>query len=248
MTNPYIQSITISLPANMVYGNAKYLNFLFKSRKWGTYLKYGPRSLILINTTSFTFFNSMWDIIVSFFSMLQNFGILSPGFSQNYLQIHEIKLRFDIAIPGAIFCKTGGFLKVDNNTYRSNDTRKLQRRARMPQNSGDDKESKGIQRSFVTVIQYEEGSSVILSFSGKYRKHIPFDFLALPNNELIQRLCSFAAIYLTHATNPEIFKIAPGYIPMLPKEFQSMLKEANWLNNNFRKRNITSNFYGGVFL
>ncbi|MDR1224619.1 MAG: hypothetical protein LBL07_17335 [Tannerella sp.] len=168
----------------------------------------------------------------------------------NQLRVHEIKLRFDIAIPGSIFCKTGGFLKVNNNTYRSNDTRKFKRRARASTKyeSYEEMESKGRQQSFVTVIQYEEGSSVIFSFSGKYREHIPFNYFTLPNNDLIQRLCSFAGIYLTHATNPGNFKVSWGYVPMFPKEFQSILKEANWFNGGFRKRNMTGGFKGGVLL
>lgn len=56
----YIQFITISLPANMVFGNAKYLNSLFKYQKWGTYPKYGKTSLILIKTNDFTDNYSMW--------------------------------------------------------------------------------------------------------------------------------------------------------------------------------------------
>jgi predicted DNA-binding transcriptional regulator AlpA len=238
MTGPYIQSVTISLPAEMICGDAKYLNYLFKSNNWGTYLKYGYTSLILINTTPFGYDYSMWSTIESFFTLLQRQGILSRFLVMDQLRIHEIKLRFDIAIPGSIFCKTGGFLKVNNNTYRSNDTRKFKRRARTPQEyeSYSEMESKGRQQSFVTVIQYGEGSSVIFSFSGKYRKHISFDYLSLPKDDLIQRLCLFAGVYLTHATNPGNFKVAPGYVPMFPKEFQFILKEANWFSGCFRKK------------
>jgi hypothetical protein len=166
------------------------------------------------------------------------------------LRVHEIKLRFDIAIPGSIFCKTGRFLKVNENTYRSDDTRKYKRRARTPQKYESHKKmkSKGRQQSFVTVIQYRESSSVIFSFSGKYRAHIPFNYLSLSNNDLIQRLCSFAGVYLTRATNPGSFKVAPGYVPMFPKEFQSILKEANWSNGGFRKRYMTGNLEGGALL
>jgi hypothetical protein len=214
----------------MVFGIAKYLNSLFKEQEWGIYLKYGDTSLILIKINDFTAYCPIWNKIAEFFSMLQYRRIISP--------------------PGIIFCKTGRFLKVNKTTYRSDDTRKLKRKIRIPQNEEDygRLESKGRQQSFVTVIQYEEGSSVILSFSGKYREHILLDFLMLHNNDLIQRLCSLASVYLTHATSPEVFKIAPGYIPFLPLEFQSMLKEANWFDENFSKKNITKDFLGGVLL
>jgi hypothetical protein len=177
--------------------------------------------------------------------MLKANGVVSPGLDIGYqVNIHEIKLRFDIDIPGAIFCRTGKFLKVRNNIYRSDDTRKYLRKS----GYNDEKESKGRQRSFVTVIQRETDSSVILSFSGKYRAHISPGLLYLGNDELIQRLCSLGSIYLTQATDPETFKIARGYVPYLPVRFHSMLNNANWFNGSFRRRNITPNFLGGVLL
>jgi hypothetical protein len=89
---------------------------------------------------------------------------------------------------------------------------------------------------------------VIFSFSGKYLKHIPFDFLMRNNNDLIQRLCSIGSIYLTQSANPESFQIARGYKMLFPQEFQKMLNDANWDEDNFKRKNITPNFLGGVLL
>jgi hypothetical protein len=177
--------------------------------------------------------------------MLQSYGIVSPGLGPHYqANIHEIKLRFDIDIPGVIFCRTEKFLKIKGDMYRSDDTHKYLRKS----GYDDKKESKGRQMSFVTVIQREAGSSVILSFSGKYRAHISPDLLYHDNDELIQCLCSFGSIYLTQATDPKVFEIARGYIPFLPEIFYSMLKDANWFDGSFRRKNITPNFLGGVLL
>jgi hypothetical protein len=176
--------------------------------------------------------------IVPFLCYLRNCGILSLVLALPHINLYEIKLRFDIEIPGGIFCKTSGFRKVNDVTYLSSDYRKKMR----------EEGSKGIQHSFITVIQYEQGSTIILSFSGKYIEHISLQFLLIPYNDLIQRLCSFGSIYLTHATNPGEFKIARGYVPFLSGEFKSMLRNANWFNNKYKKVNVTKNFLGGAFL
>jgi hypothetical protein len=229
----------------MVYGNAKQLNQYCKTQNWGTYLQHGNSSLFFINTGGFSPDFPLWTHLTSFLSMLQTMGIISSGLDMRYqVTIHEIKLRFDIEIPGAIFCKTGRFLKLSDTVYRSDDTRKYLRK------SGyyDEKESKGIQQSFVTVIQRREDSSVILAFSGKYRKHISPEFLCLSNEELIHCLCKLGSVYLTQATDPEAFIIARGYVKYLPVRFRSLLKDANWYDGNFSRRNITTNFLGGVLL
>jgi hypothetical protein len=229
----------------MVSGRAKDLKSLFKRQHWGNYFQYGYHSLVMIDLRYFTPSYSVLGQISPFLGFLQGRGILSPLLTVNHLKIHEIKLRFDIDIPGGIFCKTGEFLKVDDVTYRSDDTRKITRKKPYSDNR---EWSKGRQMSFVNVIQHNNGSSVIFSFSGKYRKHISFEFLMLNKNELIQRLCSIGSIYLTHATNPESFQIARGYKMFFPQEFQKMLNDANWDEDNFRRKNITSNFYGGALL
>jgi hypothetical protein len=245
MTEPYIQSVTINVPSHMVYGRPKYLKELFKAARWGNYFQYGYSSLILVDLRYFCPSCSVFDQIAPFFRFLQGNGVLSPFLDVGHITIHEIKLRFDIDVVGALFCKTGSFLKVDDVTYRSNDTRKLTRKSLMD----DSKEwSKGRQMSFITVIQRDNGCSVIFSFSGKYRRHIPVNFLCLSNMELIQRLCSIGSVYLTQVSNPESFKISEGYKLMLPKQFQSMLNNANWNKDTIKRRNITSNFIGGALL
>jgi CxxC motif-containing protein len=151
-------------------------------------------------------------------------------------------MRFDIDIPGCIFCKTGCFLKVDENTYRSNDYRKKKE-------INNNNWSKGIQQSFVTVTQYENfESSVLFTFSGKYAKHIPFEFITLSYEELINNLCSLASIYLTQATNPEGLKISRGYVPFYNEYFQKIITNANWFSPNFTKKYYKPKMFRGVLL
>ena len=238
MNNPYIQSITISIPSDMVSDSRSHLSSLFKANYWGNYFKYGNTSLILINLyTSCPIFTQ----INQFIAFLKRDGILSMSLSFNQIKIHEIKMRFDIEIPGCIFCKTGYFLKVDKNTYRSNDTRKIIRKK--------DNWSKGRQQSFLTVTQYEDHrSTIIFTFSGKYAKNIPFEFLNSTYEELINNLCSLAGIYLTQATNPEGFKISRGYLPFCNEYFQKIITDANWFAPKFSRRYYKPNFFRGALL
>jgi hypothetical protein len=245
MTKPYIQSVTLNVPSDMVSGRPKDLKALFKTQCWGNYFQYGYYSLIMIDLRYFNPSYSIFNQITPFFGSLQSQGILSPHLNVNHLKLHEIKLRFDLDIAGGIFCKTGEFLKVDNATYRSNDAKKITRKSPYDNNQ---EWSKGRQISFVTVVQHDDSSSVILSFSGKYRKHISLDILNLEDDELIRRLCSIGSIYLSHAANPESFKVARGYKMFFPQEFQKMLNDANWDEDKFKRKNITSNFLRGVLL
>ena len=240
MNCPYIQSIIISLPANMTNGVTKELREYFISRNMGKYYRYGDTVLIFIDVTGFYLYHpySLWDIVTQHLSMLQNCGVISRELSAHQVQTHEIKLRFDIPIPNAIFCKTDGFRKINANTYRSTDYRQYKRK---------NEESKGIQQSFLTVIHYESSSSVILSFSGRYCEHIPPDSLLLSFDMLNNYLISLGSIYLTQVTSPAYFKVARGYVPFLPIQFQSMLNNANWFNGKYRRKNITANFIGGLY-
>jgi hypothetical protein len=244
MTDPYIQSVTLNIPSYMVSGRPKDLKALFKTHHWGNYFQYGYSSLVMIDLRYFCPSFSIFNQIILFLNFLKDNGILSPLLDVAHLKLHEIKLRFDIDILNGIFCETGKFLKVDDVTYRSDDTKKIMRKNPYNNNLW----SKGRQMSFVNVVQHDNGSSVIFSFSGKYRKHIPFDFLKLNNNDLIQRLCSIGSIYLTQSTDPDSFRIARGYKILFPQQFQNMLNDANWGEDNFRRKNITSNFLGGALL
>jgi hypothetical protein len=216
------------------------LRAYFTTQNLGKYIRRGDTALIMIDMVGLNPAYPIWGYITQYLTTLQWRGIISRNLTSSQLGIHEINLRFDIEIPGAIFCKTAGFRKVNDNTYRSTDYHQYRRQ------NGFFSESKGIQQSFVTVIQYEAGSSVILSFSGKYHAHIPVDFLQINYDAFIKRLISLGSIYLTQATNPDYFNIGKGFFPFFPKSFQSMLNDANWFNDKFRKRNITANFIGGL--
>ncbi|MDR0287793.1 MAG: hypothetical protein LBI03_08860 [Clostridiales bacterium] len=218
--NPYIQSITIGIPSDMVHSNRAYLSNLFKENQWGNYYKYGNYSYFLINSYSFNPFDSIFNQITPIFNILKYYGILSLYFLYDKMKLHEIKLRFDIPVPGLIFCKTGYFNKVDDNTYRSNDYRQ-----KKDQNDW----SKGIQQSFLTVTQYEDaGSTVLFTFSGKYIRRIPFQFITISYQEIVDHLCSLASIYLTQVTNPDGFKISEGYLLLSNQYFQRVINDANW--------------------
>jgi hypothetical protein len=153
---------------------------------------------------------------------------------------HFLKIS-TISREEPIFCHTSGFRKINETKYQSNDYHQYRRL------NDSFSESKGIQQSFVTVEHYDHGSSVVLSFSGRYREHIPFFSLNTPFYSFITKLLSLGSIYLTQTVNPENFKIAKGYVPFLPMEFRFMLNNANWFNGNYRRRNITENFIGGLY-
>jgi hypothetical protein len=240
MSCPYIQSLIVSFPACMVYGETKYLRAYFKSQNLGQYFRYGDTALISIEIANFNY-TSLWELIRQLFLILQNQHIISLELTVQLLKIHEIKLRFDIPIPGAIFCRTSGFRKINENIYCSNEYHQNIRRKEFYS------ESKGIQRSFITVINYDWGSSVILSFSGRYREHVSMDFLLLGYNAFTERLVAFGSVYLTQATRPNDFRISRGYVPFLPDSFHSLLNNANWFNNDFRRKNMTTNFIGGLY-
>jgi hypothetical protein len=247
MRNPEIQSITITVPSCLVNGSREYLSDLFKRNNWGNYFKYGYYSLILIDLKNFSpWYPSIINLITNFIYFLQINSILSPQLSYQNIGIHEINLSFYIDFPEAIFCNTNYFYKVDDITYRSNDTRQYLRRNKY---SDEENCSKGRQRSFLTVKQYNEiGTTMVFDFSGKYAKHIPFYFLTLNYDELIQKLCTLGSIYLTHATCPNGLKVAKGYIPFLPESLQTILNHANWFNGNFTKKYYKPNILRGGFL
>jgi len=226
--DPYIQSVTISTPSDMVYYDRTTLSNLFIQNQWGDYYKYGNNSYLLINMYDFNLYGSIFNQITQFLSFLCHQGFLLLSFPDDGIKLYEIKLRFDIPIPGLIFCKTGYFNKVNDNTYRSNDYR---------QKKDKNDWSKGIQQSFLTVTQYENiGSTVIFTFSGKYIRRIPFELLTLGYKEVIDHLCYLAGIYLTQATNPNGFKISRGYLQLSNPYFQRLLNDANWFSSNFSKR------------
>jgi hypothetical protein len=238
MIEPYVQSITISMPSQLVNGERSGLSSLFKNNKWGNYFKYQTISYILIDLRNFVPSCSIYSQITPLFNHLQLIGIVSPDFTFEHIKIHEIKLRFDIDIPGAVYCDTKYFLKVDNITYRSDDTRQKRRKNKDPNKNS---LSKGRQQSFLTVKQYDKkGSSVIFVFSGKYAKQLSTDNLSLNYNALIDSLCSLGSIYITQATNPDGLKIGRGYMPFIHKRFQQMLTEANWFNGKYIKKRVTS--------
>jgi len=226
--DPYIQSVTISIPSNIVYDDRKTLSNLFNTNQWGDYCKYGDISYLLINLYNSNIYGSIFNQITNFLSILCQQGILLSSFPDEGIRLHEIRLRFDISISGLIFCKTGYFNKVDKTTYRSNDYR---------QKKDKNGWSKGIQQSFLTVTHYENiGSTVVFAFSGKYIKHIPIELLTLSYRKIIDNLCYLASIYLTQATDPNGFKIARGYLQFSNPYFQRILNNANWFSPNFNKR------------
>jgi len=75
MNNPYIQSITISIPSDMVSDSRSHLSSLFKANYWGNYFKYGNTSLILINL--YTSYSSIFSQINQFIAFLKRNDILS---------------------------------------------------------------------------------------------------------------------------------------------------------------------------
>jgi hypothetical protein len=206
---------------------------------FGNYHYYGYLALFEINTSVFNISISVWDNILLFLENLKLERIVSPSLPIELIRLNEIQLCFEIPVPGAIFCNTHGFRKV-GNVFRSTDYHKFLR------NKGLENEmSKGIQRSFISVQQFECGSNVILTYSGKYRRHISIDLLKLNPVILIKHLISMGSVYLTRATNPECLKISEGAIRYLPPDFQELLNGANWYKKPFRIKSMTTNFIGG---
>jgi hypothetical protein len=158
------------------------------------------------------------------------------------VKLHEIELEFDLPYPGLLFCTMEGFRKVDENTFCSLDYNPNKRK-------DSSRGSKGKQRSFITVSNYDFGSKLLLCFSRKYKLHISIDDLKKSGQELIGYLQNLGSIYLTHATTPKSFIVAKGYIPFIEKSTQApfldMLNKANWFSE-YRRRNVCKNFLGGV--
>jgi hypothetical protein len=205
----------------------------------GNYIYYGHLALFEINI-DVNNYTSVWDNILSFLYYLKRMTIVLPSSPIELIKLNEIQLCFEIPVPGAIFCNTHGFRKAEN-IFRSNDYHQFIR------NKGLENEmSKGIQRSFISVYQFTHGSSIILTYSGKYKKHISVDFLKLNPVILVKRLISIGSVYLTQATNPEYLKISEGAIRYLPPDFQELLNNANWYKKPFKVKNMTANFIGGL--
>jgi hypothetical protein len=240
MEDAYIRSVTITIPCLYVTGNNMDVKAFISTNNLGNYLYYGNSALFEINAGVFNNYYSLWDNILLFLDNLRSQMMVYPSLPVELIELKEIQVCFDIPVPGAIFCSTHGFRKVEN-TFRSNDYRQFIR------NKGRENEmSKGIQRSFVSVCQLEYGSRVILTYSGKYKRYISLDLLKLNPLILVKRLISMGSVYLTQAVNPECLKISEGAIKYLPSDFQSLLNGANWHKKTFRVKNVTANFIGGL--
>jgi hypothetical protein len=241
MENTYIQSVTITIPRFYISQNNITVKNFIASNKLGNYIYYGHFAIFNINIGISISHNSVWDNILSFLDNLRCNTMVSPLLPVELIKLKEIKLCFEIPVPGAIFCSTRGFRKV-GNIFRSNDYRQFIR------NKGLENEmSKGIQSSFVSVYQCKNGSRVILNYSGKYKRYISIGFLYLNPLILVKHLISIGGVYLTQAVNPEHFRIAEGTVKYLPLDFQDLLNGANWYKTPFKVKNMTANFIGGLF-
>jgi hypothetical protein len=243
MENAYIRSVTITIPHLYIAKNNMEIKNFISSNNLGNYLYYGNHALFEISTGTFNNLYSVWDNILSFINNLQYHAMLVfPSLPIELIKLKEIQLCFEIPVPEAIFCNThGGFRKVEN-IFRSTDYHQFRR------NTGCENEmSKGIQRSFISVYQFKDGSHVILTYSGKYKRYISNDFLKLNPLELVKCLILMGSVYLTHATNPEYLKISEGAIKYLPLDFQNLLNGANWYKMPFKVKNMTANFIGGLY-
>jgi hypothetical protein len=240
MENAYIRSVVITIPRLYVTKNNMDVENFISKNGLGNYLYYGHLSLFDINMVIFNNFISVWDNILLFLDNLKFEKIVSPSLPAELIKLNEIQLCFEIPVPGAIFCNTHGFRMV-GNIFRSTDYHQFLR------NKGLENEmSKGIQRSFISVHQFTHGSRIILTYSGRYKKHISIDFLKLNPAMLVRHLISMGGIYLTQATNPEYLKISEGAIRYLPLDFQELLNAANWYKKPFKVKNMTVNFIGGL--
>lgn len=241
MENAYIQSVTITIPHSYITQNNITVKNFVTSNKLGNYIYYGCFAIFNINIGVSISHNSVWDNILSFLDNLKYNAMVYPFLPVELIRLKEIKLCFDIPVPGSIFCSTHGFRKV-GNIFRSNDYRQSIR------NKGrENAMSKGIQSSFVSVYQYENGSRIILNYSGKYKRYISIDFLYFNPLILVKHLISMGSVYLTQAVNPDHFRIAEGAVKYLPLDFQDLLNGANWYKTPFRVKNMTVNFIGGLF-
>jgi hypothetical protein len=232
MDDTYIQSITLSIPSQYVNWPAKPLFELFQYWRCGTYRQYGHTSLFMIYTWNINKIYPILMYVENYFYMLRSKGILSSYLLYKDIKLHEIKLKFDIFIPNAIFCKVGRFIKdATKNTYYSDDYKQIIRKLRMA--SFNDEyiekyESKGCNYSFLSVIQHVIGCSVVFNFSGKYIKYIGLNHLFLPLNDLLNWLCTLCSEYLNKVTDLESFKVSMGLFPFFPKHFQDILTNANF--------------------
>jgi hypothetical protein len=217
-----IPSISISFPDSAVHGETSQLRRFFRENNLGRYFRFGHTSIIMIATNHFEGMIPVWEQILHHFGLLQKLGILAENLMPEQLRVYEIKLRLKFSIPGLFFCKTAGFRKTSESTYRSNDYHKYTRE------HGGIRESKGIQPSFLTVNQNKSDCSLIFSFSRKYRKHITPEFLNVSVDILISRLLPLVSIYLTQATSPDYFILSEGFFPLFSAGFKSVLVNAGW--------------------
>jgi hypothetical protein len=240
MKNAYIRSVVITIPRLCVNENNPEVKNFIVTNGLGNYLYYGHLALFEINTGVFNNSISVWDNILLFLNNLKYAMIVSSSLPIELVKLNEIQLCFEIPVPGAIFCSTQGFRKV-GNIFRSTDYHQFSR------NKGLENEmSKGIQRSFISVHRFPHGNRVILTYSGKYKKHISIDLLKLYPERLIKHLISMGSVYLTQASNPEHLKVSEGAIRYLPLDFQELLNGANWYKRPFKVKNMTANFIGGL--
>ncbi|MDR3058222.1 MAG: hypothetical protein LBU84_08795 [Prevotella sp.] len=107
---------------------------------------------------------------------------------------------------------------------------------------------KGKQRALIKVVNNDCSYKVLLSFSGKYKKHLKPTSVFLSEKEIdvIIKLIKLGGIYLTHATTPAHFIVARGLKHYLPHDFLALLNIAGWFSQDFKKRNVTDNFLGGL--
>jgi hypothetical protein len=237
--NAYIPSVTITVPRLYVSKCNTGVKYFIVSNNLGNYFYYGRFALFKINMGVFDNSIPVWDNIWLFLNYLRYQTIVSPLLPDESIRLDEIRLCFEIPVPGAIFCNTRRFRKI-GNIFKSTDYHQFLRNKGLKNAM-----SKGIQRSFISVHQFECGSNVILTYSGKYRRHISIDLLKLNPVILIKHLISMGSVYLTRATNPECLKISEGAIRYLPPDFQELLNGANWYKKPFRIKNMTTNFIGG---
>ena len=243
--NAIIQSISITLPDNLIQRETKELRNAFKAEALGRFFKYGNTVICQIFTDRFNPVVSMKQNINDYILFLYDNNYIAGIPRMGQIGLHEIQLRFDIDMPEAIFCRPGGFWESEPTEYRvfhSNDYRQMRRE------TFGGTESKGRQRSFITVEICRMSSRVFLFFSGKYLDKIPLDILDYTVYEMKDRLLTIGSIYLTQATNPEDFKISKGSELFLPNDFRTLLENANWLNRRYQRRNLTGRFLRGALL
>jgi hypothetical protein len=124
MNNTYIQSVTITIPRFYISQNNIAVKNFIVSNKLGNYIYYGCFAIFNINISVSISHNSVWDNILSFIDNLRYNMMVYPFLPVELIRLKEVKLCFEIPVPGAIFCSTRGFRKA-GNIFRSNDYRKF---------------------------------------------------------------------------------------------------------------------------